>query len=110
MAWKRTRELLITRSNLVKQTKYSLFVYIFDYVNMALDLKKDQYGLKWRLHSTILRYDSMGKDRKVLNKLFEEGLEKAYHVREEAFPDPLDRQLIEYLRTYIYAKKNQASE
>jgi hypothetical protein len=82
---------------------------IFDYVNFALDLKKEQYGLRWRLHSTLLRYESKTKYRRVLNKLFEEALEYAA-VHKDEFEDPMDRQLIDFLRAYMYHKKNQPSE
>tara|TARA_R100001244_G_scaffold110508_1_gene81699 strand:- start:340 stop:672 length:333 start_codon:yes stop_codon:yes gene_type:complete len=109
MGWKRTREMLGTRRNLINKAKYSFFVMIFDYVNMALDLKKEQYGLRWRLHSTLLRYESKTKYRKVLNKLFEEALEYAAIHRDE-FDDPMDRQLIDFLKSYIYHKKSQPTE
>ena len=109
MAWKRTRELLGTRRNLINKCKYSFFVMIFDYVNFALDLKKEQYGLRWRLHSTLLRYESKTKYRRVLNKLFEEALEYAA-VHKDEFEDAMDRQLIDFLRAYMYHKKNPPSE
>ncbi len=109
MAWKRTREMRGTRNNLINKCKFSFFVMIFDYVNMALDLKKEQYGLRWRLHSTLLRYESKTKYRKVLNKLFEEALEYAF-VHKDEFPDPMDRQLIDYLKSYLYHKKTQGEQ
>jgi hypothetical protein len=79
---------------------------LYDYVGFALDLKKEQYGLRWRLHSTIMRYESQKKYRRVLDKLFEEALDKAVASIDD-FEDERDRQFIEYLKTYIYYKKNQ---
>tara|TARA_R100001244_G_scaffold128578_1_gene99532 strand:+ start:221 stop:475 length:255 start_codon:yes stop_codon:yes gene_type:complete len=79
---------------------------LYDYVSFALDLKKEQYGLRWRLHSTIMRYESQKKYRRVLDKLFEEALDKAVASIDD-FEDERDRQFIEYLKTYIYYKKNQ---
>ena len=79
---------------------------LYDYVGFALDLKKEQYGLRWRLHSTIMRYESQKKYRRVLDKLFEEALDKAVASVDD-FEDERDRQFIEYLKTYIYYKKNQ---
>ena len=109
MGWKRTRELLGTRRNLINKCKYSFFVMIFDYVTFALDLKKEQNGLRWRLLSTLLRYSRTTKYRRVLNKLFEEALEYAA-VHKDEFEDPMDRQLIDFLRSYMYHKKNQPTE
>jgi len=109
MVLKRTRELLNRRRTLVNQCKYSLFVMLYDYVSFAMDLKKEQYGLRWRLHSTLMRYESKKKYRKVLDKLFEEALDKAVASIDD-FEDERDRQLIEYLRSYIYYKKNQPTE
>tara|TARA_R110000744_G_scaffold98426_2_gene190184 strand:+ start:215 stop:469 length:255 start_codon:yes stop_codon:yes gene_type:complete len=79
---------------------------LYDYVSFALDLKKEQYGLRWRLHSTIMRYESQKKYRRVLDKLFEEALDKAVASIDD-FEDERDRQFIEYLKTYIYYKRNQ---
>ena len=107
--WKRTRELKGTRENLIYKSKYPFFVMLFDFVSFALDLKKEQYGLRWRLHSTLLRYESKTKYRNVLNKLFEEALDYAFAHKDE-FPDHMDRQLIDFLKSYMYHKKTQQQE
>ena len=103
---KRSRELLNRRRRLINECKYPLLVMLYDYVGFALDLKKEQYGLRWRLHSTIMRYESQKKYRRVLDKLFEEALDKAVASIDD-FEDERDRQFIEYIKTYIYYKKNQ---
>ena len=53
-----------------------------------------------------MRYESQKKYRRVLDKLFEEALDKAVASIDD-FEDERDRQFIEYLKTYIYYKKNQ---
>ena len=82
---------------------------LFDFVSFALYLKKEQYGLRWRLHSNLLLYESKTKYRNVLNKLFEEALDYAFAHKDE-FPDHMDRQLIDFLKSYMYHKKTKQQE
>ena len=105
---KRSREMLNRRRKLIDDSKYPLLVMLFDYVNFALDLKKPMYGLRWRLHTTLIRYESQKKYKVVIDKLFEEALDKAVASVYD-FQDERDRQFIEYLKSYIYYKKNQPS-
>ena len=62
--------------------------------------------MRWRLHSTICRYESKKKYKKVLDKLVDEALDYIC-ARQDDFLDPQDRQLVGYLKTYLYAKRNQ---
>ena len=107
--WPKTNELKTTRDKLIRQSRYALFLMVFDYVSVAIDLKKEQYGLRNRLHTTILRYESKKKYLKVLNKLFEEALDYVA-VHKDEFEDPMDRQLIDFMKTYIYHKKNRSMD
>ena len=104
--WERKDNNRNIRDRFIKKSKYSLFLMIFDYVNFALDLRMKQYNLRWRLHTTLIRRESKKKYQVVLNKLFEEALDYLV-VHKDEFEDPMDRQLIEFMRSYIYHKKSQ---
>ena len=79
---------------------------IFDYISWQIDLKQHAFNLRWRLHSTLMRYESKRRYQTVLNKLVEEAIEYAC-AREADFVDPTDRQLIQFLKTYLYNKQNK---
>tara|TARA_R100000030_G_scaffold27362_1_gene19854 strand:- start:440 stop:772 length:333 start_codon:yes stop_codon:yes gene_type:complete len=109
LRWARTNEQLEVRHKLVHKSKYPVITMIFDYISWQIDLKQHVFNLRWRLHSTICRYESKKKYQRVLNKLVEEAIEYVC-AREADFVDPIDRQLVQFLKTYLYAKQNKPSE
>ena len=48
-------------------------------------------------------------DQRVLNKLVEEAIEYVC-ARDADFVDAIDRQLVQFLKTYLYSKQNKPSE